>query len=66
MTPLKLLRDAVFVTILYFGWLGIMVLVTPAISYLKLRQEGASIWQAAFLSFVSIWLISWLILLGTA
>jgi hypothetical protein len=66
MTPsqwLKLFRDAVAVTILYVGWLGIMVFIFPSISYLKLRQSGASRWQAGFLSAVVCLLTSWLVLL---
>lgn len=66
MTPsqwLKLFRDAVVVTILYIGWLGIMVFIIPCISYLKLRQSGASVWQACFLSACTMLLTSWLVLL---
>ena len=66
MTPskwLKLFRDAVAVTILYIGWLGIMVIIFPSISYMKLRQSGASVWQAAFLSTLVLLLTSWLVLL---
>lgn len=66
MTPskwLKLFRDAVTVTILYVGWLGIMVIIFPSISYLKLRQSGAGLWQAAFLSTLVLLLTSWLVLL---
>lgn len=66
MTPskwLKLFRDAVAVTILYVGWLGIMALLFPSISYLQLRQSGAGLWQALFLSFLVMLLTSWLILL---
>lgn len=66
MTPSKWLkwsRDAVAVTILYVGWLGIMVLIFPSISYLKLRQSGASVGQAAFLSTFVLLLTSWLVLL---
>ena len=66
MTPSKWLkwsRDAVAVTILYVGWLGIMVLIFPSISYLKLRQSGANRWQAGFLSLCILLLVSWLVLL---
>jgi hypothetical protein len=65
MTPFKWLRDAVIVLILYIGWLGVMVIVTPCIAYLELRKQGASRPQAAFLSAVACLLISWLILLGS-
>lgn len=66
MTPskwLKLFRDAVAVTILYVGWLGIMALLFPSISYLQLRQSGASVGQALFLSTVVMFLTSYLVLL---
>ena len=66
MTPSKWLkwsRDAVAVTILYVGWLGIMVLIFPSISYLKLRQSGAGLWQALFLSTIVMFLTSYLVLL---
>ena len=66
MTPskwLKLFRDAVAVTILYVGWLGIMVLIFPSISYMKLRQSGASVGQALFLSTVVMFLTSLVVLL---
>ena len=56
------LRATIIVLILYFGWLGIMVIATPATVYLRLRQDGASYLEAIFLSTSSCLLVSWGIL----
>lgn len=58
----NLLRNSVALCLLYLGWVGILVFLIPAVVYWKLRRV-APIWQAFFLSFVSIWVVSYLVLL---
>ena len=59
--PFKLLRAFVFICLAYFGWLGIAVLATPWVTYMHLRDQGATRWQAYFLAFCSIWVMGFLI-----
>lgn len=61
MYPFKLVRSTVAILILYFGWIGVCVIIFPWIVYQHLRRElGASAWSAGFLAFCSIWVTGWL------
>jgi hypothetical protein len=56
-------RSLVLVLMLYFGWIGVLVIVVPVLSYLKTRRLGANRYQGLFLAGTSCLLFSWLILL---
>lgn len=64
MFPFKyitLVKATVAVLLLYFGWLAIMIIVTPIVVYLHLRNlHDASFLQASFLALVSFFAMSWL------